>query len=243
MTTLRPLRAAGTRYASVFPVPVPASTTRARPSARARSTCSAMASCDGRGSYVGKVRSSSVSSSCASDVMSLSGEGRQGDGSERQDEDDQAHDEDDAAAAGEGRLGVAHGWVVVEEHPGDEPPDGPPEEGCEDAEPEQHRRKGSADEAVYPGGGRVETVAAVELTEGKQVQRGEQKPEPARDRDRMQGQRVARRHVHHELFEEDHPQRLSQVESFAQTQEVSFAHPRHERIPQRPVTERPLLGN
>src|SRR5580704_644659 len=51
--TFRPLRTAGTRYASVLPVPVPASTNRWFSRSRAASTASAMASCPSRSSQYG----------------------------------------------------------------------------------------------------------------------------------------------------------------------------------------------
>jgi hypothetical protein len=49
-TTLSPLFAAGNKYASVLPVPVPASTTSARPRASADATWPAISSCAGRAS-------------------------------------------------------------------------------------------------------------------------------------------------------------------------------------------------
>src|SRR5262245_27484103 len=50
MTTRFPDSAAGTRYASVLPVPVPASTRSGRPPSRASATAMATASCSGRSS-------------------------------------------------------------------------------------------------------------------------------------------------------------------------------------------------
>src|SRR6202034_2484617 len=52
-TTRLPDCSAGTRYARVFPVPVPASTIRWRLSASADSTASAISTCPARNSYLG----------------------------------------------------------------------------------------------------------------------------------------------------------------------------------------------
>src|SRR5207248_8099001 len=56
--TRLPERIAGTRYASVFPVPVPASTIRCRRSVIACSTACAICSCPRRNSYAVCVRES-----------------------------------------------------------------------------------------------------------------------------------------------------------------------------------------
>src|SRR5690242_3285429 len=56
MTTFLPLKIEGTRYASVLPVPVPASARSTRSLPSARSTASAMASWPARASYPGRPR-------------------------------------------------------------------------------------------------------------------------------------------------------------------------------------------
>src|SRR5512134_443626 len=71
MTTFFPLSTAGIRYASVLPVPVPASTSTVRSVASAPATARAMAACWSRGSKPGTTRASAPPDRHAASTASI----------------------------------------------------------------------------------------------------------------------------------------------------------------------------